>query len=64
VPTARASQDRQQLLKNAHRNSPDFDHHAEWQKIAGRPLRPNEVELVEHVAEAIHGREPKNAGEK
>ena len=46
----RASQDRLHLLKIAHRRSPNFDHRAEWAKIAGRPLRPEEVEMADQVA--------------
>jgi len=57
----RAAQDRLQLLRNAHRNSPDFDYHAEWQKIAGRPLRENETELVDRVANTLQGRDAPNA---
>lgn len=45
-----ASQDRMQLLKCAYRRSPQFDHHAEWEKIAGRPLRDAELEAVEQVS--------------
>jgi hypothetical protein len=50
----RAAQDRVHLLKSAHRRSPDFDYRAEWQKVAGRPLRPDEERMVDQGAVRIH----------
>ena len=54
----RASQDRMQLLKSAHRNSPNFDYHAEWQNIFGRPLRDSESGLVDQLTEQLGGAPP------
>jgi hypothetical protein len=58
----RASQDRYQLLKNAHRASPDFDYRAEWQKIIRRPLRPHEERMVDEVATNLTGVPPGDMG--
>lgn len=44
------SQDRIQLLKNAFRNSPDFDPAAEIKKIAGKPLSREQSKMAEEAA--------------
>jgi hypothetical protein len=54
----RASQDRLQFLKNTHRTSPNFDHRAEWEKVAGRPLRPHEVQMADEVAANLQSSDP------
>lgn len=53
----RASQDRLQLLKSAHRASPDYDPGEEIARIQGRPLNEAEQRIAEHVR-ALRNKEP------
>jgi hypothetical protein len=43
-----ALQNRMQAMRAAWRSSTSFDHRAEWQRIAGRPLSEISEQTLEH----------------
>jgi hypothetical protein len=45
--SVQAMQDRMNALRAAYRLSPDFDHHAEWEKVAGRKLTDADKNTVD-----------------
>lgn len=47
------SQNRSEELKTAHRRSPGFDHVAEFERTAGRPLKPAERAAAARVGELM-----------
>jgi hypothetical protein len=55
----RASQERLQVLKSAHRASPDFDPGEEVERIARGPMTDQERRVAEHVRE-LHRREQRD----